>query len=306
MRTMALVITLLIATSVFAQNPRSFVATTGNDANACTPGAECRTFTRALAVTNPGGEVIAITSGGYGIFAISQGATVTAAPGVYAATNVPAFGTGVQITAGVSERVVLRGLNFVMFGNSSFGIAATSFGTLSIEGCTITGGTLGSYGVSIAREAANHAAITDTVVRSGYAGFKIASRATLLRCRAENNSNVGLLVEDGTLADGSVTAVDFTSVANETGVLAVCSQTGHAVDLTLQRATVADNVAGVTSQGDNNGTATVRINESVIVHDTNYGVTVAGTASVLSSGNNVIAANTPTDVFGSLTSLTLQ
>src|ERR1700681_1865448 len=83
-RLMKRIVVLLAAMSLsalpsLAQNPRSFVATTGNDANTCTRNNECRTFARALAVTNAGGEVIAIDSGGFGPFYVSQAVTVAAA-----------------------------------------------------------------------------------------------------------------------------------------------------------------------------------------------------------------------------------
>src|SRR5579871_4546372 len=49
-------------------NNRSFVATTGNDANNCTESAYCRTLAAALTVTNPGGEIIVVTSGGWACY----------------------------------------------------------------------------------------------------------------------------------------------------------------------------------------------------------------------------------------------
>jgi hypothetical protein len=45
---------------------RTFVSTSGSDANPCTATAPCRNFAAALALTSPGGEVVAVTSGGYG------------------------------------------------------------------------------------------------------------------------------------------------------------------------------------------------------------------------------------------------
>ena len=61
-----------------AQNNRSFVSTLGNDASACTTSAHCRTFTRALAVTNPKGEIVVVDSGGYGPATITQPVTISA------------------------------------------------------------------------------------------------------------------------------------------------------------------------------------------------------------------------------------
>src|SRR5579871_1161487 len=69
---------LIFAFTAQAQNNRSFVATTGNDANTCSASAYCRTFTRALAVTNSGGEIVVVNSGGYGPATITQAVVITA------------------------------------------------------------------------------------------------------------------------------------------------------------------------------------------------------------------------------------
>lgn len=106
----ALSIALMVSTAVFAQNNRSFVSTTGNDANACVPGSECRSFTRALAVTNAGGEVVALSSAGYGAFSVTRSVTVMASPGVTASLTVTS-GDGIDIAAATTDTVVLRGLN---------------------------------------------------------------------------------------------------------------------------------------------------------------------------------------------------
>src|SRR5688572_6672741 len=62
---------------------RTFVSTTGSDANPCTNTQPCRNFAAAIAKTNAGGEVVALSSGGYGPFTIDKSVTVSAV-GVYA------------------------------------------------------------------------------------------------------------------------------------------------------------------------------------------------------------------------------
>src|SRR6185503_20380156 len=59
---------LLVVTVVQAQPlARAFVsAQTGSDSNPCTPTAPCRTFNKALTTIISGGEVVVLTSGGYG------------------------------------------------------------------------------------------------------------------------------------------------------------------------------------------------------------------------------------------------
>src|SRR3712207_4335153 len=67
---------------------RTFVSTTGSDANTaslCSAANPCRSFGAALGVTNTNGEIIALTSGGYGPVTVNKGVQITAPTGVYAA-----------------------------------------------------------------------------------------------------------------------------------------------------------------------------------------------------------------------------
>src|SRR5437660_8336392 len=80
-----------------AQNTRSAVSVTGSDAATCTVPDPCRTFGAALSKTNSGGEVIVLSSGGYGPFTVSQAVTIVSPPGIYAAIA-PASGIGISIS----------------------------------------------------------------------------------------------------------------------------------------------------------------------------------------------------------------
>src|SRR6266550_2086250 len=91
-----ILVTLLVSSAALAQNNRSAVSVNGSDANLCTTTAPCRSFTAALAHTNPGGEVIAFDSGGYGPFTITQAVTVAGASGIHAAITV-ASGNGIEV-----------------------------------------------------------------------------------------------------------------------------------------------------------------------------------------------------------------
>src|SRR6266545_1898446 len=88
---------------------RTFVASTGSDANLCSRSAPCRTFGAALAQTAGGGEIVALDSGGYGAVTIGQAVTIVAAPGVQASIS-PASGAAITVSAGAGDVVVLRNL----------------------------------------------------------------------------------------------------------------------------------------------------------------------------------------------------
>src|SRR5579871_475853 len=110
------------------QNNRSFVATTGNDANNCTFSAYCRTFGRALAVTNSGGEIVVVNSGGYGPATINQPVVISAV-GIDAAITAT---SGDGITINTTGNVTLNGLNLNGGGTGTDGISVTQVGFLRL------------------------------------------------------------------------------------------------------------------------------------------------------------------------------
>src|SRR5688572_23440899 len=85
-----------------AQVQRAFVSTTGTDTNPCSHQAPCRTFGKAHSVVLPGGEILALDSGGYGPFAITKSVNLVTAPGAYVGVSV-ALGNGILINAPGAE-----------------------------------------------------------------------------------------------------------------------------------------------------------------------------------------------------------
>ena len=81
---------------------RSFVASTGSDANPCTPLSPRRTFATALAATASGGEVVALDTGGFGTLTISQAITITAVPGAEAFIA-PSSGAAITVACSGSQ-----------------------------------------------------------------------------------------------------------------------------------------------------------------------------------------------------------
>src|SRR6266550_6864327 len=103
-------VSLLIASAAVAQplgNNRSAVSVAGNDANACTTTAPCRSFSVALSRTNPGGEVIAFDSGGYGPFTITYSVSVIGAPGIHAAITT-GTSDAIDVNADNADAVLIR------------------------------------------------------------------------------------------------------------------------------------------------------------------------------------------------------
>jgi hypothetical protein len=181
-----------------AQLNRSAVSVAGDDANPCTPAAPCRTFDRAISQTNTGGEVVALTSGGYGPFTVNRPMTVQAAPGIYAGVTAAA-GTGIAVATS-NGLVLLRGLTVEGLGTGEWGIQHTfnvggSGGELYVENCVVDGfryGVASVFGLTV----------KDSVVRQyrtvGLWIVNATARGTVdgLRLTADGTSS-GVLGQDG-------------------------------------------------------------------------------------------------------------
>ena len=123
---------LAFTVSAQAGASRTFVSTTGNDANTsvnCSASANCRTFGAALSVTNSGGEIVVLSSGGYGPATISQPVIITAI-GVDASISVTTSGNG--LTINTPGNVTLIGLNLHGEGTGTHGILVQQVGFLRL------------------------------------------------------------------------------------------------------------------------------------------------------------------------------
>src|SRR5437867_2452318 len=85
MRKIAIIASILFSTSVLAQNNRSAVSLSGTDTASCTVPDPCRTFDVAISRTNAGGEVIVLSSAGYGAFTVTKSVSIISPPAYHAA-----------------------------------------------------------------------------------------------------------------------------------------------------------------------------------------------------------------------------
>src|SRR5437667_1651915 len=135
----AVLLSILICVSAFAQNNRSAVSLTGNDAATCTVPDPCRTFDVAISKTNAGGEVIVLSSAGYGPFTVTKSVSIISPPAYHAALA-PTSGDAITINVD-NALVVLRGLTLNGSLGGQNGIpftaqpASPSRTTLSVEDC---------------------------------------------------------------------------------------------------------------------------------------------------------------------------
>jgi hypothetical protein len=292
-------VSLLIAPALVAQNNRSAVSVAGSDANLCTTTAPCRSFGVALSHTNPGGEVIAFDSGGYGPFTITHSVSVIGAPGVHAALTVGS-GIGIEVAAGAADAVLIRNLNITVTDSSASGgtgIYATGFVLLTVESCMVNGG---HNGIMIVGSVNSRATISDMTVRQiGSIGYYLQSRVAIVRSRAENCGDVGLYVQNGP-ADASVSAVDFVSVGNVFG--AAVYSTGASY-LQLDRAMISNNdIDGITVYSDPGTLGHLNIANSTVTNNGGFGLSRTGSSVIGSMRNNLVVDN-GTNINGTINTL---
>jgi len=190
------------APAALAQNNRTFVSGKGMDTNPCSATAPCRGFAQALSVTNAGGEITVLDSAGYGPVTITKAVTITAI-GVEAAITATTT-DGIDINAGASDVVTLRGLTLTQTGNTGAnrnGIAFSSGGTLNIQNCVVRG--FSNDGIHLAPTNAATVNVSDTIVStSGSGGFTVvfptgAVTAFFERVQALGNLNGFFFASNG-------------------------------------------------------------------------------------------------------------
>src|SRR5438128_4575444 len=171
----ASLLTFLIAPAALALNNRSAVSVNGSDLNPCTVASPCRSFNAAIAQTNPGGEIIALDSAGYGPFTIPGTFTVSGAPGVHAAITVTA-GNGITISGTPSDRVTLRNL-VIIGGGGMVGIFEQVAAEVRVLNCLIRGFSSTGVQMTVGRLALDHSTILDQNAPMGF-GVWAASNGT--------------------------------------------------------------------------------------------------------------------------------
>jgi hypothetical protein len=273
--------------------PKAFVSAAGSDFNPCFDTKPCRTFNKALMVVDPGGEIVAESSGGYSPqFTITQSVTIDAG-GNDASVN-STFATDLcTIDAGVNDRIVLRGITF--HGNSVGGaaISVKQAGSVYVEHCSITEFT----GDGIQMQNGGNLFVNDTDVRkcsTGVVAETFGARPIKLVASDSRFSECHVGVDVETENAGSPGIVPG---GPATGLLSTCTvslcdygfnvvSAGGAVDVTLTNCQAFENTLGVAAES-----ATVRLDHCVITKN-GTGI-LAASASVLgtTAGTNLIDGN---------------
>jgi len=186
------ILILLLASAANATAPqRTFVASTGSDANPCSITLPCRGFAAAVALVADGGEVIALDSAGYGPVTITKSVSIIAPSGVYAGITVPLGASGILIdSSGVT--VTLRGLTVTSVSGGNEGIIFAQGAKLTVEDCEISN--MSNTGVA-ASATGGVLVVRHSVLRGNGTGIDVRTTATLDGVHIEGGDK-GIFVSD--------------------------------------------------------------------------------------------------------------
>lgn len=292
---------LLAAVAAQGQAPRTFVSSTGSDANDCSRPSPCRNFQRAHDVVTTGGEVVALDSAGYGAVSITKSVTITG-EGVHAAATSPSAGGNVVTVNGAGITVVLRNLQIQSHPSSvsGSGIFARNFAVLHIEGCTVRASSAGLqfFPNSADGTPARKLFIKDSIFRNnGNAGILLSNatdtgtlNATIERTRVENNVSGG----GAEFRHAKVTLWDCLASGNAfTGILA---SEGSEVNVESCVSTYNGNHGMAAFDG-----GIIRVSHSTASNNTQFGFRNDGTGTFESRENSTVRGNGLGNTSGTIT-----
>ncbi len=290
---------------------RTFVASTGNDANPCSVSAPCRTFGAALAATAVGGEVLVLDSAGYGAVNITQAASIIAPSGVYAGISVSS-GQGVVVNA-AGANVVLRGLTITGVGGTD-GIIVQSAARVYIDNCVVSG--MSNDGIKITGP--TDVSIIDGATReNAYAGVEIDGadvtverlhiHKSIAGVRISGNTNVtihdsvvsgnstGVEINYGSAPADSRTVVAISESVIERnagyGVYASAGSYGNATDVSVVRSSITRNGYGLYVEAFSNALKGVLSSTDNDVSLNTLAGLRAGTYATLIASRNTVTRN---------------
>jgi hypothetical protein len=234
---------------------------------------------------DPGGEVTAIDSAGFGPINITKAVTITSPAGVEAGIVANAAADAIDINAGPSDAIALRGLTLNGAGVASNGIVFNTGRSLEIVDSSVS--QFSNFGIllqapsssiliqdSISSDNAVAGVSTDMHVSSG------GLTAVLNRVTTNNNGSGVILNRSAIATNNIVSVIDSASTNNDnSGFLQANSGTG----LTLDNVAMYGNNIGLSA-----GHGSTRIGHSRAATNRTFDLDCAGSApgSVITFGDN--------------------
>ena len=299
---------MLLALPAQAQNSRSFVSSTGSDANNCSLASPCRSFQGAYNMTNAGGEIDVLNTAGYGPLTITHAISIVNDGGT-ASVLIPSSGVGFTINAGVNDAISLRGLTFEGAGVGSDGIQFNSGASLTVKNCVIRH--VANNGIGLLSNVSSNLFVSDTLLAdNGAVGVQLSpsgsGTVTAVFNRVEANNNAagdGILIFGGLSSGGSIIVNVAESIAsgNGNGVVVNSASGQTLAKVTLFHSVVANNTSGIEATGTN---ATLTVAQSAVTGNPSGGWVITGSGTIQTYQDNYFNGNGANT--GSLTNVSKQ
>ena len=266
----------IVSAPAVAAAQRTFVSSSGSDANACTLSAPCRSFASAIAQTSANGEVIVQDSGGYGPVTLTTSVSIIAPAGVYGGITVSS-GAGITID-GSNIKVVLRGLTI----NGQGGAVGIDF----------------HQGARLTIEDVEIANMSSDGIRAVAPGSTVAIMSTVTR----DNGGVGVSVAAG----ASVTISNSVLANNGTRGVFASAGGGVVTDVMVTRSTITGSNYGIEVASDLGGTTRV-ISDANVINKVVFAAFCfgggGGAQTIYTADNNTVGFGSGVASGGSLTSI---
>lgn len=299
MKTSAVFFAMFLAAMSAQAQQRVFVsAALGDDLNLCSVASPCRSFSRAITVVAPGGEILVLDSGGYGPVTVTAAVSIVSPLGIEGSVTQTAAGqSGIAVNA-PGAFVLLRGLSIFGGGSGANGILISAATAVSIQSCSVSG--FASRGIEVNVTSATFLSMTATTssLNAGY-GIHLTAAAVdqaifeIDHCRLDNNGFTGIDLGDGTRG----TIRDSVMNNNVTYGIGVGTHTaGETALIVVENCTITKNNTGIGAAGT--GSETVRVSNTVVAHNqtglTNFG---DPNAHIWSRSNNSVVDNSTDGAF---------
>jgi hypothetical protein len=303
----ALACLLLACGTAHAQLFRAYIASDGSDANPCTLAQPCRLLPAALAAVADGGEIWMLDSANYNTATVSiiKSVSILAVPGAVGSIVALSGGAAVSIaTSGL--RVTLRNVSIGPLPGApagTHGVEMNADSTLTIEESLIAN----LPGNAVMVGGFGKLRVADSTLRNnGEYAVNLADevRAVVVSTRMLDNGNGGVTATGGSV--GTVTTATVSDSVMSGGQYGVAAYAfGNAtMRISVQRCTIKNTNAALSSATANVGIAEVSVGGSLIV-DNYQAWFQSGTGSTLYSLlDNQMWGNTTS--FGNKTALLAQ
>jgi hypothetical protein len=217
----------VVCSAAFGVNNRSAVSVAGSDSATCAVADPCRSFAVAIMNTVAGGEVIVLSSGGYGPFSIDKSIAVISPLGYHAAITATT-GNAITITAS-NAKVVIRNLYLNSLGAyEGVDISDLDASVVNIEHVTVNNFQYGVFAIALPAST-TRLFIDDSDFRDcGVTGiYAVTVRVSIDRTRLKNN-NVGVDLRTNAILemnDSSVLSSAFDGIHVGSNVVATVNNT---------------------------------------------------------------------------------